>query len=580
MLVLTANPLPVKPTPCGPAAGELPVRAWQADGGQCPGQKLGERGACVVEEASRLFATRPFTLECWLTWPDGVTPLRRPAVIAEAAGDGWTWRLCFDHAGSLAFHWTAGETVESAASEIHIDALKPMTWYHVVLALTDSGECGLAVTPEGEPLARYSGSFQKLDINSASGGKAMLAIGRSLADAAPSAVYIGSAALHAGLRGPVDFRALGGAPLPNGIRIDDEVEFANLGRALAIADDLLAFSTGRKESTWFAFRICGARDRTLRFLHWSRGAWGESVFVSEDGGHSWAQPNGGAWRRSGRSFFEGELAFTHRFSSDEAFVACSPPVTVDMADAWLDAVAERFRGRIHNIGQSSAGRTLRILEVGNPDAPIIYLQAGQHSMMERLGYYMITSAFEAAAQDAALMARTRWMIMPLVNVDSYAVGPPDGNMNRFWGRADAPPTIRALMDFLGRETERTGGTVMADWHGGIVFRGHFLLCETPRGRSLPKRNIHLKRESGYPEFEACLKVEGIDYTVLNAYARAPGVPGMFEDFVGQLPGVKAPLCIELSPLVASTPEGTVPLSLDVLRADGVRWYRAIKRFVG
>jgi hypothetical protein len=278
--------------------------------------------------------------------------------------------------------------------------------------------------------------------------------------------------------------------------------------------------------------------------------------------------------------FDGQLTFAHRFESDEALVACSPPVTVAMVDAWLEGAAQRLGGRIREAGRSRAGQPLRVLEVGNPDAPLVYLQAGQHSMMERLGFFMITAALEAAAQDAELMARTRWMVLPVVNVDSYCVGPPDGNLNRCWGRPDPPPTVRSLMAFLESETARTGGLVLGDWHAGTVFRGHFILAETPTGRSWPTRNIHVRRESAYPEFEACLRAEGLDYTVLNAYARQPGVLGMFEDFAAGLPGVQLPLCVELSPLVAATPEGTVPVTADLLRADGVRWYGAIKRFIG
>ena len=581
-LHLLHDPLPVVPVPCGSAEGDTLVKAWQTDRGRAPGERPEGTGVCTVEPARREFASVPFTLECWVTWPEGTPQLREPAVVAEAAGDGWTWSFGFDHVGALIFVRRFGDRLNVVASDLLIDSVLPGRWYHAAVVVTHDGRCGLYFTEAGHALARRTGEVRKLELpGGGPGGAAALSLGRRIAAPDASALHVGSAALHAAALGPAEFPALGGAELPAGLVVDQEMEYGSVGRVFGLSEDTLAFGPGKKESTWYAFRLRGAKGRTLRFCYLTRGQMGVAVTVSEDGGRTWGHPNGGAWR----CFDDPELVFTHTFASDEAIFAASPPVTVAMADEWIDRAAKRFAGRIHDVGTSREGRPLRVLEVGNPDAPMIYLQAGQHNMMERMGFFMITSALEAASGDADLMARTRWLVMPLVNVDSYSVCTEDGNMNRFWGKDAGPPTIRALCRFLRREAERTGGLVMGDWHCGTVFRGHMLLCETARGYSDPTgywESLNVSRESGYPEFEAAMHAEGLDYTVLNGYARnLAGLRqhGYFEDFVMALPGVTAPLCIELSSITARTPEGAEPVSPDALRADGVRWYRAISRYV-
>jgi hypothetical protein len=170
------------------------------------------------------------------------------------------------------------------------------------------------------------------------------------------------------------------------------------------------------------------------------------------------------------------------------------------------------------------------------------------------------------------------MILPLVNVDSYAVRPPDGNLNRFWNKLEGPPTIVELQRFLRDQTARTGGLVLGDWHAGTVWRSHFQLNSTREGRSFPKRNMYLKRESGFVDFEAALREEGLEYTILNCTARSPWSTTCFEDFAITLPGVKATPCVELSSIVAETPGGVEPVSAENLRADGVLYYRGVKLY--
>jgi hypothetical protein len=353
-----------------------------------------------------------------------------------------------------------------------------------------------------------------------------------------------------------------------------------VGRVFALAEDTIAYSVGRRGGSWVSFRVRGAAGRTLTFVQLPRG--GQGMFVSEDGGRTWSPPSGGAWRLAETT----ELTFTHMFAGDEAIFATTPPVTNTMAEAWLNEAAARLGGRLREIGRSRLDYPLRVLEVGREDGPLVFLEAGQHSMSERLGYFLITELFERAAADAELMAATRWAILPIVNVDSFTVGPPDGNFNRFWGRESGPPTIMALCRWLKDETDRTGAAgVWIDMHEGWCWRGHTLLGETETGFSDPTgnwRSLNVKRESIYPEFERCLKAEGLDYAILNGMERnraTHGRHGYFEEYVTGLRGVEVPVCLELSCIVAETERGAEPVSVENIREDARRWHRAMRRYI-
>jgi hypothetical protein len=590
---------------CGQAKDPTVVKLWQAPENPGPGTVVAGPGLSVVADAPAALDKAPWALEMWVAWPEGSTPLRKPAVLAECAGASYSWLLEFDFAASLKFTWRTADYIRVVVSSYLIDSFKPGTWYHVAVVVNGGNWTTLYVTEAGTPLAQDTGGRQNLEPRGlGKGEKARLAIGRTLGSGEPSDVRIGSAAVHARLLTPAEFRVLGGARLPKGVRLEGDFKWGNLGRAYRVARDTIVFTAGDRENGWWGFRLRGAKDLRLTFWHFPRDAMGLSAFVSEDGGTTWLPPNGGAIRTSEGTL---DLTFTHTFATAEAILVSSPPVTNEMVDRWFDATAARLGARVHLVGRSREGRPLRVMEIGNPDAPLIYLQAGQHSMQERLGYYMIAPAFEAAAADPELMAKTRWQIMPLVNVDSWSVNPIDGNLNRFWLADEGPPTIMALTKFLKAETDRTGGLVMADWHGGGCWRGHTMLNAFPKEYSEPGgpaapapgvpqadwppwfsdpetnwNSLHTKRESALPEFEACMREEGLTYLALNGYERnrsTYGKIGYFEDLVMNFRGVKAPLCVELSSIVAETPDGAEPVSLRNLREDGVRWYRAIKRYV-
>lgn len=587
VIVPTAQPAallaePLRAQACGERKDADLVAAWQAAAGRCPGEDVQGPGVSVVAPPQEEFAAPSFTFEAWIRWPEESQGKLRAETLAEADGGSRSWCFTLDELGSPTLTWREGAAQRQVRGEVSYDVIRPGTWYHIAVAvaggtggggktlirfyLTRAGQGGAFCVGEHE-LARTPGA----DPSPA----AALAVGRTLRQAPPGLLRIGSAAFHRCARDAEDFPAVRSLPplpceVPQGMAIDADFEDGSLG-TLTTSSGSVMFSPAIPQygrNYWYAFRVRGAKGHRVRFQCPQVDPMMVAPYLSEDGGKTWGRPSDGTQRRvfSGR---DPHLSFIHTFQSDEALVAGSPIVTTTMASEWLDSAAQRFRGRIHDVGRSPGGRPLRVLEIGNPEAPLVYLQAGQHSMMERIGFHLVTSAFETAAGDADLLKRTRWTVMPVVNVDSYSVSsrPGEPNLNRVWRSTDTHPTTSSLRRFLEKEAARTGALAAFDVHSGTVWRGHTLL-----GRP----SARLDR------FEAVLATEGLTFEIRRRYgsgspAAEAGPAGTFSGFAATLPGMQAAYTLELALLAERTPQGAGPTSPETLRRDGVQLCRAIKR---
>ncbi|MCC7407641.1 MAG: hypothetical protein IT442_06190 [Phycisphaeraceae bacterium] len=497
--------------------------------------------------------------------------------LAEAKGEKWGWRLWVDEVGSLMFEWWCGAYRRNVRGEIAFDLMRAGTWYQAAAVLHDrvyTGEpyaeegsfAAVYLTERGAGEARCVGVVQGFGTPGEGVGEEMRLV---VGDATGMAETEG-ARFSVGARLAGDLGVGGERELPGGVVIEAGFEEGSLGRAFAVGDGTVVFSPavhGHCMNDWFGFRVRGARGKTLKFRCPGASWMMMGPCVSEDGGATWGRPSGGTMRRTAMGH-QGLLEFAHAFEADEAVVAASPIVSVGMAEGWMREVAERYGGRVHELGVSPGGRALRAVEIGNPDAAAIYLQAGQHSMAERVGFHVMAGAMEEAGRDAELMRRTRWIVMPVVNVDSYLVMPGEGdpNMNRVWDRRFGHPTMGGIMGFLEREAARTGVALAMDFHSGGVWRGHTILA----------------MEAAEDErFDAALEEAGLRWVVQRRQWKGEGEhPATFTHFAGGLAGMRVAYIVELALLASRTERGAVATSVETLREDGARLCWGVKRWGG
>jgi len=605
-----ANAAPQPRPPRMPAAAwgkdkKAPAAAsWSAAKGPGPGDRVSGPGVSAVEDARLPFAARAFTFEAWLRWPEEAAGKLQPEIIAEAQGAGWSWILGFDEVGSPYLRWRHGQAQFQARGEISYDIIQPGRWYHLAVVFNAPEqhdgqgdrrtEVLLYFTEEGAKRPFCVGiNREGITPGGAPAAPARLAVGRGVSETTAGVVRVGSAAFYAAARMPdnpdhdkAPARLPPNArPLPKGITADADFEMGSLGQIGMTAEGVILFEPKAHESRnyWYAFRIQGAKGRRLVFQAMQVDAMMIAPNISEDGGKTWVRPSEYTHRRvnSGDST---HLSFAHAFGADEAIVGGSPMVTTSAAGHWLDDVAARKLGaKIHIIGKSPEGRPLRVAEIGNPDAPLVYLQAGQHSGMERFGFFLITSAFEEAAKDSELLKKTRWLILPVVNVDSYMVMPKPGdpNMNRVWRASDTHPTVSSIRRFLEQESARTGALAAWDVHAGTVWRGHALPGVSVAGL--------FERYAGEQGMVFDIRRPPAMLAPRELLAPPPPAPAdlrnwhpgagslTFGGFAAELPGVRAAYTLELALLAERTSEGAGPVSAETLRRDGVRLCRTLKK---
>lgn len=603
--------LAVPAGPCGQDAAAPPAARWAADQGSAPGQAVAGPGVSLVTEPAADYAARSFTFEAWVRWPEEAAGRYEPEIVAEARGERWSWTLAFNDVGCPQVNWGAGRYEFQVEGQMEYDIMRPGRWYHVAAVFNTPDGGGAArvmifITEEGfaTPFCVQVGGTGTV-APAEPGERVRFAVGRSVdaAGGGPARMRVGSAAFYTTARptapltadeAPAEIPADIAGTLPEGVRIDGDFEMASLGGYGTRADGTILFSspplTGNR-NYWYAFRVRGARGRTLVFQYVKPDAMSTSPWVNEDGlaaiagpygTRNWVKPSGYVHRRV--DIPEGEprhFSFAHTFTSDDAIVAGCPMVTTAMADAWLDEVAVKELGaRIVEIGRSPNGHPLRVAEVGNPDAPLVWWQNGQHSAVERFGYHMAVTAFELAARDEELMRKTRWLILPVVNVDSYMVSavPGEPNYNRVWQASGTHPTISAIRRFLEQQTARTGTLAAFDCHAGTVQRGNTLAM----GGSVQGLFERYTREAGV----TFRRGRAVDWPAQPPAAPAdldgwhPGPDSAtFNGFGVALPLVRAAYTMELSTIVHRTPQGVGPMSIEGMSNDGVGVYKALKRLI-
>lgn len=269
--------------------------------------------------------------------------------------------------------------------------------------------------------------------------------------------------------------------LENGLYFSNQFEGARLNGANRINDTLVSIQILPENepinpSPWYAFKIWSESPQTfwLKFTY------------SENGFHRYfpkISENGYAYSNVDSSNFvlpqvdqgrpkEAYLKVTS--SPDTVWIAAQDLVGTADAESWKDKlVSKSFVERI-KIGESTEGRNLEVLKIGEADDREMLMVISMQHPPEVTGYLAMKSFVETICEDSkearAFRAKYNLYLMPQMNPDGVANGHWRHNVggidtNRDWVNLNQPEP-QALAAFMEEKVKSSGGKFIfaADFH--------------------------------------------------------------------------------------------------------------------
>ncbi len=132
---------------------------------------------------------------------------------------------------------------------------------------------------------------------------------------------------------------------------------------------------------------------------------------------------------------------------------------------WMDSLARKKRFSVTEIGKSTDGRRLRMLQIGNLKSKKMILVISRQHPPEVTGYFAMQAFVETICDRSGISKEFRkdWgiYVVPLMNPDGVDYGNWRHNsggidLNRDWAAFNQPET-KAVKDFLKNRVAETGG---------------------------------------------------------------------------------------------------------------------------
>lgn len=268
---------------------------------------------------------------------------------------------------------------------------------------------------------------------------------------------------------------------PLGVFLSNEFEGARLNAVHQVNDTLIQVQIEPENipinpSPWYAFKLWSEDSKEL----WLEFTYGDTGFhryypkVSKDGRY-FDLVDSASFSAPLLGFERPKTAFLKIESSpDTLWVAAQDLVGTRDAEAWKDELeslsfVERFK-----IGESTEGRALEVLKIGEADDREMLMVISMQHPPEVTGYLAMKSFVETICEDSkearAFRAKYNLYLMPQMNPDGVANGHWRHNAggidtNRDWVNLNQPET-RALTEFMEKKRSESGGKFIfaADFH--------------------------------------------------------------------------------------------------------------------
>ncbi len=226
-------------------------------------------------------------------------------------------------------------------------------------------------------------------------------------------------------------------------------------------------------SPWYAFKVWGAKRKEINVkLTYPEFARHRYTPLHSRNGKKWKPLETGRITEEEKgtaSFGENSrpkrIVMRIKIGKNPVWISAQELQTSRHVFKWINRISRKSFARYEDIGRSSEGRPLRMLQIGNRDSKKMMVVISRQHPPEVTGYFAMQSFVETIAGKSALSKRFRrdWTVyvLPLMNPDGVDEGHWRHNaggidLNRDWTIFNQPEG-KAVSDFLTSRERETGG---------------------------------------------------------------------------------------------------------------------------
>jgi hypothetical protein len=269
--------------------------------------------------------------------------------------------------------------------------------------------------------------------------------------------------------------------LGNGIYFSNQFDGARLNDALVVNDTLIRIRIDPENepinpSPWYAFKVWSDQPAKywIEFTYPERGFHRYFPKISWDG-FDFQNVDSTRFRAESLPGKRPETAYLQvDISSDTAWIAAQDLVGMSDVAVWKEELLKLDFVEKIEIGESSEGRTLEVLKIGEADDSKMLMVISMQHPPEIPGYLAMKAFVETISEESPEARKFRseynLYVMPQLNPDGVANGHWRHNtggidLNRDWVNFNQPET-RALSNFMEKKVSESGGKFLfaADFH--------------------------------------------------------------------------------------------------------------------
>ena len=285
---------------------------------------------------------------------------------------------------------------------------------------------------------------------------------------------------------PIQYQLKKMYSLGNGIYCSNEFNGARLNGVALTNDTIItvlitAENTPINESPWYAFKLWADTMMNIQLkITYSEGVAHRYYPKIRHDGERWNNVDSIYYLSDTASVSKGE---TPKFcvvrlsiSKDTTWISAQEIITSKAINNWSEKLAEKPFVSVQEIGKSFEGRSINLLQIGNPDSKKMIMVLSRQHPPEVTGWLAMKWFVETLCAENELAEKFRneytVFVVPVVNPDGVDNGHWRHNsggidLNRDWEDFNQPET-RAIKNFMEKQVSSGG-----KFYFGVDFHSTF-----------------------------------------------------------------------------------------------------------